>query len=444
MLPGPCAGAFGGFGDGAVLRHHCVDQRYIAVVRFGLLVHQAQNTARTGQTHHDGVDLLGKAVHVAGELLGHVQEGNDDADGERHAGNAHVGCARQQEHAAHESYKSIEHIADVGNDRPQHIGIGVGTEAILKEGVVDPVKVLLALLFVAENLDHLLAVHHLLNKAFGAAHGLLLTDEESGRAAADLAGNKNHHHNAHQQYQRHPDAEIQHDAHDAGNDCSGLNDGGQGLGNKLAQGVDIIGVVAHDIAVLVGIEILDGQILHTVEHAAAHLAQKALSNHGHQLGMQHHGHNGKAVHTAQHKHLGYNFLAGSRPVAALLPVFDSRNHLLHEDGRQCGGGCRNQDADNGDRYQNGIEFEKHLQNPLQHAEINLAAAGHGAFAAGHGAALHGTLIHRLHLRSSAAHRLHGRSRWTASARHECPSGQCGHSPSRGSYPLPSRRQHAGQ
>ena len=56
----------------------------------------------------------------------------------------------------------IEDVADVADDGAEDAGIGLCAEAVLKEGVVEPVEVLDALLLVAEDLDDLLTRHHLL------------------------------------------------------------------------------------------------------------------------------------------------------------------------------------------------------------------------------------------------------------------------------------------
>ena len=55
------------------------------------------------------------------------------------------------------------------------------------------------------------------------------------------------------------------------------------MGNELAEGVDVICVVAHNVAVLVCVEVSDREVLHPVKHRAAHLAEVALRNVRHKL-----------------------------------------------------------------------------------------------------------------------------------------------------------------
>ena len=67
----------------------------------------------------------------------------------------------------------------------------------------------------AENLDHLLAVHHFLHEALCARYGYLLLQKIAGGAAAHIFGNKGHNDHSAHHHQRQPDAVIQHYAKDA-------------------------------------------------------------------------------------------------------------------------------------------------------------------------------------------------------------------------------------
>ena len=50
----------------------------------------------------------------------------------------------------------------------------------------------------------------------------------------------------------------------------------EGLADGLAQGVGVVGVAAHDVAVFVGVEVADRQCLLVGEHVVADLLQRAL------------------------------------------------------------------------------------------------------------------------------------------------------------------------
>ena len=58
------------------------------------------------------------------------------------------------------------------------------------------------------------------------------------------------------------------------------------LRNELTQSVCIVCVIANYIAVVVGIEILDGKSLHIIEHSLSHIVKKALCHNRHKTGLK--------------------------------------------------------------------------------------------------------------------------------------------------------------
>ena len=148
---------------------------------------------------------------------------------------------------------------------------------------VDLVEVCLGLFLMAEHLDDLLSLHHFLDKALRPRDRTLRGKEVPACAAADEFGDKYDGNDADENDQRKIDAEIEHDAqkrqtHDPRN--KQLRDR---LRDHLAERIDIICVIAHDIAVIVRIEIADGQLLHAIEHLLAHFSQISLRDDRHQL-----------------------------------------------------------------------------------------------------------------------------------------------------------------
>ncbi len=59
---------------------------------------------------------------------------------------------------------------------------------------------------------------------------------------------------------------------------AGVDDLGNALAQKLAQGVHVVGVHGHDVAVGVGVKVLDGQGLHLVEQVVPQVAHGALAD----------------------------------------------------------------------------------------------------------------------------------------------------------------------
>ena len=230
--------------------------------------------------------MLAELVDVAGELPAHVQEGYKDRDVQHLAGEREIRHLQQQEHTAHQRKGHIEDVADIADDGAKHARIGVGTQAVVVERIVDPVKAFETLPLVAEDLDHLLALHHFLGEALHRGGGFLLPHEVGGGAAADDFGDEEHRHDAEQQHKRQPDAEIEHDREHDQHCRARADQRGDRLAHKLAQGIDVIGIEAHDVAGLVPVEIADRQILHPVEELPAHLVEEALGHHGHDLRLK--------------------------------------------------------------------------------------------------------------------------------------------------------------
>lgn len=267
-----------------------------------------------------------------GELLGHVQEGDQDADAESQAGDAQVGDVCQVHGAACNGYDHVQHVADVAQDGHEHIGVAVGLFSVVEQIVVDLVKDCFGLFLVAEDLDHLLAVHHLFHHALSPADGLLLLQEVPGGLAADLLDHQHHKAYAEGHHQGHPHAVVQHDADDAYDRDYRNQQVGHTLGNHLAEGVDIVGVIAHHVAVVVGVEITDGQVLHMVEHFFAHFRQGTLGDDGHQLVVRGAGRQAEHIQHHQDAYQTANLPRHRGPVAGFPALFHQGNDILHEHG----------------------------------------------------------------------------------------------------------------
>ena len=220
VFPCPVPGVMIRLRNGAVCRHVGVYQRHVSVIGFGLFVDQGKHAFTARGTHHNAVDLLGSLIHVTGKLLRHIEKRHDDVNRKHRAVNAEVPRVADQEYPARYGNQHVQNIADIADDRPQHVGISMCLETILTEFVIDTVKILFARLFMAEHLDHLLPVHHLLHIALGCRHRFLLADKELGGAAPSPAGNEDHGNHACHQHQGQPHAVIHHNTeHGKQNDC---------------------------------------------------------------------------------------------------------------------------------------------------------------------------------------------------------------------------------
>ena len=101
----------------------------------------------------------------------------------------------------------------------------------------------------AEHLDDLLAIHDFLDMAFNISGGLLLFHKVSSRASAQKTSKADHHNRAEDDDECHGDAVVKHNDYN-GNQYYGCEKQlRQADANHLAHGINIIGVVAHHVAV---------------------------------------------------------------------------------------------------------------------------------------------------------------------------------------------------
>ena len=196
--------------------------------------------------------------------------------------------------AAQDGHQHILEVAQVHHNRHKDIGEDIGFGGAGLELLVAAVELLLGGLLVAEDLDDPLAGDHLLDIAVEVADTLLLRDEVLGGVAADLLGGLEHQQQADNDEERQDGAGDQH-GDEYGHNRHQAGDGlGNALGEHLPEGIDVVGVVAHDVAEGVGVEVLDGQPLHVVEHVVADFLLDALGDPGHKDALEQGGHHAHA------------------------------------------------------------------------------------------------------------------------------------------------------
>ena len=271
VLPRPDVGLFRGFSEFAVLIVLGVNESNVAVVYLRLLVHQLKDTLGTGKRHNDGVELLRDLRYRLGERLGQLQEGRDNADGD--AVSDHAG---QRQRAADDRDQNVQQVADVHHDRHEDVCEGIRARSILAQLIVERIELLLALFLVAEHLDDLLAVDHLLDIAVDPAERLLLLEEVLRGLTAQLLYHLEHDAHAKQYEQRQPYIRHQHADEHRDNGHRRGKHLRHGLAEHLLQRIGIVGEMAHQIAVGMRIEVANRQLLHVREHLVTHLFEHAL------------------------------------------------------------------------------------------------------------------------------------------------------------------------
>ena len=290
--PCPNACAVGHGNEHAVAGFHGIDQCHLALVGLGGLVQDAEHALGTHAGVEHTVDLLAHLGDGTSKALVQRQEGHQCAQRERH-------LAAQDECGTHHADEHIAQVAQVAVDRHDDIGDAVGIISAVAQLLVDALKLLDSLSLVAEDLDHTLAGHHLLNIAVDIGQSLLLHLEVTARPLAQCRGDPCHEQGHNKGHERQRNAQGNH-AHEGDGDGDERVQGlWQTLVDHLAQGVDIVGEGRHHLSVRVGVEVADGQLFHVAEHVVAQAKHGALGDINHQPVVRvgaddtHHQHSGQ-------------------------------------------------------------------------------------------------------------------------------------------------------
>ena len=207
MLPCPKAGVLVGFGEHAVFLFG-VDERDVALVLFALGIEQREDAGSACHSHDDGRDLLRDLADRHNEAAGELQERRDAAERhDTHAGEGQVRYACKCETAAKHGDEHVKEVAECVHDGAEDIGKLIRFGSVCEEVVVSFVELGLCFVFVAEDLDDLLAVNHFFDVAVHIAEGLLLANKVAAAFCGDLADDLKHDKEERDQEQGKPNAE---------------------------------------------------------------------------------------------------------------------------------------------------------------------------------------------------------------------------------------------
>ena len=241
MLPCPSSGTLFRLGELSVF-FFCIDECYISFVELRLLIHQTEDTVGTGKCHNNRVQLLADLVDRHVEALVESQEACQTAESK-------AADTVQCKGTADNSADHVAHISKLCVDRSDDVGESVCIVSTLIQVIVDLFEFCNVVLFVTEDLDNLLAVHHFLDETVDSTKGLLLFHEvASGKSGHFFRyGKHDRYHNECCNRQR--NVQNQHADKDADNRDRTVDDLRNTLADHLTQRIDIVRVDRHDIAV---------------------------------------------------------------------------------------------------------------------------------------------------------------------------------------------------
>ena len=237
-----------------------MDQGGLALVRLRGGLHHLKDPLRAGNGRQEVVHLLAHLADGLADLPGVLEVHHQGAQIQTH------GDGQQRAHAAGEGVVDVADVAHGGHHGP---GKGLGADGAAAVGLVAPGEALPGFFLVVEDLDHLLALNHLLDISVDLPQVPLLGHEVP---AGPLA--HGHHHRQHQpqgehRHQKQQGAQVQHHAHYAQEGEGPGAEGDEAVVEDLGDGLHVVGVAAHELAVGVGVKVTQGQGLHPGEQVPA-------------------------------------------------------------------------------------------------------------------------------------------------------------------------------
>ena len=280
-LPCPVTGPLRAFGHSAVFFRH-IYQCYRSVILFRLFIQQLKDTVGTGHGHDHRVKLVGNLGNRVDEVSGQGQEGCDGPQGQyRFPADGQICNTGDAHNTADDRNCHIKNVAQIAHNRHQDVGHGIGIGGCTAQFQVFLIKIRLGLLFMAEDFYDLLAVDHFFDIAVQFAQVFLLLHEEAAALSCDFAGKEDHKHSESHNHQSQPYRQVQHGNQHRNHGYNGTEQVWQRLGQHLTQGICVVGVMAHDLAVGSRIKISHRQVLHVGKHFVTDIFQRTLRHNRH-------------------------------------------------------------------------------------------------------------------------------------------------------------------
>ena len=275
LLPGPAAGLFGAGSQGDPLAPG-VHQADPAFVHLGGQAHSLKDALGAGHGRQQEIALLGELVDGHGRLPDKHQIAGQAAD---------VGHAPQGHQAAHHRHNGVVDIGDADHRRHHGGGVALGPGARLAQGLVFGLENAQVGRLVVKDLDHLLAADHLLDVAVDVAQGGLLGGVVGGAALCAEPDIQEHGRIAHHHDQGQLPVEDEQQHQGARQLDEALDGHGKAVVQRVGHRVHVVGEIAHDVAVELGVEKAQRQRLDVGEQIPPDVVQHLLGGVDHSLGV---------------------------------------------------------------------------------------------------------------------------------------------------------------
>ena len=191
---------------------------------------------------------------------------------------ADIESAEDGEQGADDGDKYIIQRIQVLHDGHHQSGVELGLLRLLFQIAVLHFKVGIYFLFMAEYFDDLLSAYHFFDITVQCTDRFLLCFEIFAASLYNFFCAEEHQRDSNQGYKRQDRTDIKHQAEDTDQRQSAGEHIGEAVGQGVADLVDIIRITAHQVAMLMGIEILDRQVFHLLKKVGTHPGDCSLAD----------------------------------------------------------------------------------------------------------------------------------------------------------------------
>ena len=401
-LPGPLAGSILCLLQGAVGPLAHIDQGGLALVHLRCDLHDLKDPLRTGDGCQHVIDLLADHTHRLTHLTDVLEIHDQGAKIQAHV---------DGEQGSSAAGKSVVDMGNVAHGRHNGARKGLGRRGAAAICFIALGKALPCLGLVVENLDDLLTLDHLLDIAIDNPDIPLLFRKKVAAALAHGHYHKEHEaqtEDGHQEQYRAGNDHHEHHAHES--EAAG-DQAGKAVVHDLGDGLDVVGIAAHEFAMGMGVKIAQRQGLHLGKEIPPECKAGLLGDVDHDPGV------GEGEARSCHIDAGHEAQGPGQ-----LAVISGDNRLIHQRLEEVGSadGAHTVEhqaySDNQQQPFGAAQIFHQFPNGFAHIfgfliPVTVPAAG----------AAHGPWIsHRYSLLPAGIDRRPDRSRWFSSVRRECP------------------------
>ena len=218
----------------------------------------------------------------------------------------------------------------------------------------------------AEYLDHFLAIQHFLDKAVHCAQISLLVNIVFPGTASQFTGNQQHNDSGNHRDDGQHRVEHQHGNQSSNHGDHRVDNLRNALADHLTKGIHVVGVHRHNVAMGVGIKILNGKRLHLVEEVVPKVAHRPLAdvNHDAVIGKDsHHAYGQNANQTDNRLKQSTKILGTTVDHGDNIVIHQSLGKGRANDRRH----CTDHNADQHQRKQPLVVVKHVADDPSQHA-----------------------------------------------------------------------------